>query len=93
MRFRRFLLDEWMNEHQHSEPPIEFDLSPSTGPPWTLRELLALGQRDDQQDELNRLLDTSLVYTPLRGSAPLCEAIAELESVSAGDVQITTGAA
>ncbi len=97
MRFRRFLLDEWMNEHQHSEPPIEFDLSPSTGPPWTLRELLALGQQNDQQNdpqhELNRLLDTSLVYTPLCGSAPLREAIAELECVSATDVQITTGAA
>jgi aspartate/methionine/tyrosine aminotransferase len=89
MRFNRFLLDEWMNEYQHSETPMEFDLSTSTGPVWTLRELLALGE----PDELSRLLDTSLDYTRLQGSAPLCEAIAKLEGVSEEDVQVTTGAA
>jgi aspartate/methionine/tyrosine aminotransferase len=89
MRFNRFLLDEWMNQYQHSEPPMEFDLSTSTGPVWTLRELLALGE----PDELNRLLETSLDYTRLQGSAPLCEAIATLEGVDAADVQVTTGAA
>jgi aspartate/methionine/tyrosine aminotransferase len=89
MRFNRFLLDEWMNEYQHSGTPMEFDLSTSTGPVWTLRELLALGELD----ELNRLLDTSLDYTRLQGSVPLCEEIGKLEGVDVTDVQVTTGAA
>jgi len=89
MRFARFLLDEFMNHYQHSEPPIEFDLAASTGPTWTVRQVLELeeGHRADE------LLDTRLSYMRLEGSRALCEVVAKMEGVDAEDVQITTGAA
>ena len=89
MRFSPFLLDDWLNHYQHSEPPIEYDLAASTGPHWTLRELLALGEKD----ALEELLDTRIAYTRVEGSRALCEAIAEMEGVHPEHVQVTTGAA
>src|ERR1700731_3889617 len=89
MRFSPFLLDDWLNHYQHSEPPIEYDLASSTGPHWTVRELLALGEKN----ALGELLDTNLFYTRVQGSRPLCEAIAEMAGVSPENVQVTTGGA
>lgn len=89
MRFSPFLLDDWLNHYQHSEPPIEYDLAASTGPHWTLRELLGLGEKD----ALEELLGTGIAYTRVEGSRPLCEAIAEMEGVEPEHVQVTTGAA
>lgn len=89
MRFSPFLLDDWLNHYQHSEPPIEFDLASSTGPVWTLRELLGLGEKN----ALEQLLDTDLFYTRVQGSKSLCQAIAEMEGVEPDHVQVTTGAA
>lgn len=89
MRFSPFLLDDWLNHYQHSEPPIEYDLASSTGPHWTLRELLGLGEKN----ALEELLDTHLFYTRVQGSKALCEAIAEMEGVEPEHVQVTTGAA
>jgi aspartate/methionine/tyrosine aminotransferase len=89
MRFAPFLLDHWLNRYQHSEPPIEYDLAASTGPKWTVRELLAL----DGGDRVEELLDTRLEYMRLEGTRALCEAIAEMEGARAEEVQITTGAA
>jgi len=89
MRFSPFLLDDWLNHYQHSEPPIEYDLAASTGPHWTLRELLGIGEKD----ALEELLDTRIAYTRVEGSRPLCEAIAEMEGIEPECVQVTTGAA
>lgn len=89
MRFSTFLLDDWLNQYQYSEPPIEYDLASSTGPHWTLRELLGL----DKEDALEELLDTHLFYTRVQGSRALCEAIAEMEGVHPDHVQVTTGGA
>lgn len=89
MRFAPFLLDQWLNKYQHSEPPIEFDLAASTGPTWTVRELLALESADLRQ----QLLDTPLAYMRLEGTKSLCEAIAQMEGVRPEEIQITTGAA
>jgi hypothetical protein len=89
MRFSPFLLDDWLNSHQHSEPPVEFDLASSTGPYWTLRELLGLGEKN----ALEELLDTRLAYARAAGSRDLLRAIAEMEGVDAEQVQVTTGAA
>lgn len=89
MHFSPFLLDDWLNHYQHSEPPIEYDLAASTGPHWTLQELLALGEKNALED----LLATRLAYTRAAGSRALCEAIAEMEGVGAEDIQVTTGAA
>jgi len=89
MHFAPFLLDEWLNHYQHSEPPIEFDLASSTGPSWTVRQLLGL----EEGDGVEELLDTRLLYMRLEGTRALCAAVAEMEGVGAEDVQITTGAA
>ena len=89
MQIKRFLLDDWLAQKFTAEPPIEFDLGSSTGPVWTLRELLAL--EGDGAGE--RLLDTALSYTPAEGFAPLREEIARMQGVDPETVQIVTGAA
>ena len=67
MRLAPFLLDEWLSANFSADPPIEFDLGSSTGPVWTLRELLALEDEDAQE----RLLNTALSYTHPAGSEEL----------------------
>jgi aspartate/methionine/tyrosine aminotransferase len=88
MKLPPFLLDQWIEQKNSADSSIEFDLGSSTGPVWTLRELLALAP-DDAPD---RLLDTSLVYTSPAGSPELRQAIAALEGVDPDDVQVVTGA-
>jgi hypothetical protein len=73
MKLNPFLLDEWLEQKHSANPPIEFDLGSSTGPIWTLRELLDLGQG------VESLLDTKLFYAPSAGCLELREAIARME--------------
>src|SRR5262249_38937011 len=88
MELPPFLLDRWIEQKHTADPPIEFDLASSTGPVWTLRELLALsGGRD-----IEGLLETRVSYTSAAGSAELRKAIAKLEEVDADEVQVVTGA-
>lgn len=89
MKLSPFLLDQWLDRKNAPDSKIEFDLGSSTGPSWTLRELLAVSG----EDEYERLLDTKLFYTTPAGSLNLREAIAELEGVDPETVQIVTGAA
>jgi aspartate/methionine/tyrosine aminotransferase len=83
-----FLLDRWIEQKQSANPPIEYDLASSTGPVWTLRELLALSDGN----ELDALLDTCVSYTSAAGTLALRTAIATLEGVEADEVQVVTGA-
>jgi aspartate/methionine/tyrosine aminotransferase len=89
MNLRRFLLDEWLDQKFSANAHVEFDLGSSTGPVWTLRELLAVANQSGQQG----LLDTVLTYTSPAGTRELREAIAGLSGVDPGDVQVVTGAA
>src|SRR6185369_211013 len=89
MQLPPFLLDHWLDQKFSADPPIEYDLGSSTGPVWSLRELLALA--GDHATE--PLLDTALSYTTPAGSTELREAIAKLEGVDPGEVQVVTGAA
>ncbi|HLJ49067.1 MAG TPA: pyridoxal phosphate-dependent aminotransferase [Bryobacteraceae bacterium] len=89
MQIRHFLLDEWLGQKLKPNSPIEYDLGSSTGPVWTLRELLALGPGND----LERLLNTKLFYTSASGTLELRQALAEANGVDPDDVQILTGAA
>jgi aspartate/methionine/tyrosine aminotransferase len=82
-----FLLDEWLAQKHDADPPIEFDLGSSTGPVWTLRELLSLS------GDFESLLDTELLYTPSAGTRELRQAIAALEGTDPDCVQVVTGAA
>ena len=88
MQVPPFLLDEWLNEyHFRSEPP-EFDLASSTGPRWTVRDLLGWMSPEDR-----RLVEgTEAVYSPATGSPVLRQTVADLQGVSSQDVQIVTGA-
>jgi aspartate/methionine/tyrosine aminotransferase len=89
MQLKPFLLDEWLSQKFTADPPIEFDLGSSTGPVWTLRELLALEGGDVRE----RLLDTALSYTSPEGTLELREEIARMHGVDPVHVQIVTGAA
>jgi aspartate/methionine/tyrosine aminotransferase len=82
-----FLLDEWLAEKRLGH--VEFDLGSSTGPRWTLRELLALSPQNDIED----LLETGLLYTVAAGTAELREEIACLEGADPDHVLVLTGGA
>jgi aspartate/methionine/tyrosine aminotransferase len=85
MQFKPFLLDAWLDQYEHS---IEFNLAASTGPTWTVNDVLALAD----QETRHRFLNHKLVYGHPAGEDSLREAIAEMEGVSADAVQIVTGA-
>lgn len=85
MQLKPFLLDAWLDQYEHD---IEFNLAASTGPDWTLDEILALADEGTRR----RFLNHKLVYSRPSGSEGLREAIAEMQRVPADDVQIVTGA-
>jgi len=85
MRLKPFLLDIWLDQHEHN---IEFNLGASTGPTWTVKDLLALA--DDETR--HRFLNHKLVYSRPAGADGLREAIAEMQGVPAEAVQVVTGA-
>ncbi len=86
MKLKPFLLDDWLDQYEHD---IEFDLAASTGPKWTLNEILDLAEDETRQ----RFLNHHLVYGRVAGSDGLREAVGEMQDVPAETVQIVTGAA
>lgn len=87
MKLPKFLLDHWLAAHEFADPPIRFNLASSTGPQWTLGELLALGGEAARDIEALKLS-----YAPPQGGARLRERIAAFHGVSAGEVAVMTGA-
>jgi len=85
MQLKPFLLDAWLDQYEHA---IEFNLAASTGPTWTVNDILALA--DDETR--HRFLNHKLVYGRPAGADSLREAIAEMQSVPVEAVQIVTGA-
>jgi aspartate/methionine/tyrosine aminotransferase len=85
MELKPFLLDIWLDAHEHD---IEFNLAASTGPSWSLIEILDLGTEADRESFLNH----KLVYGRPAGSDRLRAAIAEMQGVDFDAVQIVTGA-
>lgn len=85
MHLPPFLLDHWLAKHSFATPPIAYDLASSTGPKWTVADLLALG-------EGTSLEDTVLGYAPSQGSRALREAIGAFLGVDPDWVVVTTGA-
>ncbi|MDQ2857008.1 MAG: pyridoxal phosphate-dependent aminotransferase, partial [Acidobacteriota bacterium] len=83
-----FLLDQWLNEYHFGPKPPEFDLASSTGPHWTLGDVLGLLSAEEHA----ALLGTELVYSSACGNEELRRAIGELQGVTAEQVQIVTGA-
>ena len=85
MQLKPFLLDAWLDQYEHG---IEFNLAASTGPAWTVNDVLGLA--DDATR--HRFLNHKLVYGRPAGADSLREAIAEMQGVPMGAVQIVTGA-
>jgi aspartate/methionine/tyrosine aminotransferase len=85
MRLKPFLLDAWLDQYEHN---IEFNLAASTGPPWTVNDVLALADDETRY----RFLNHKLVYSRPAGADSLREAIAEMQRVPVEAVQIVTGA-
>ncbi len=85
MQLKPFLLDAWLDQYEHG---IEFNLAASTGPTWTVNDILALA--DDETR--HRFLNHKLVYSRPAGADSLREAIAEMQHVPVEAVQIVTGA-
>lgn len=85
MQLKPFLLDVWLDQFEHN---IDFNLAASTGPAWTVNEILALANEETRDQFLNH----KLVYGRPAGADGLREAIAEMEHVPVDTVQIVTGA-
>jgi aspartate/methionine/tyrosine aminotransferase len=85
MQLKPFLLDVWLDQYEHG---IDFNLAASTGPTWTVNDILALA--DDETR--HRFLNHRLVYSRPAGADSLREAIAEMQRVPVEAVQIVTGA-
>jgi len=85
MQLKPFLLDAWIDQYEHD---IEFNLAASTGPTWTVNDILALTDDETRHSFLNH----KLVYGHPAGADTLREAIAEMQSVPVESVQIVTGA-
>jgi aspartate/methionine/tyrosine aminotransferase len=85
MQLKPFLLDMWLDSYEHG---IEFNLAASTGPSWTLNEILSLAQDEERE----RFLNHKVVYSRPAGADGLRSAIAEMHGVEAEAVQVVTGA-
>jgi aspartate/methionine/tyrosine aminotransferase len=85
MQLKPFLLDMWLDEYEHD---IEFNLAASTGPGWTVNELLTLAGEEERQ----RFLNHKVAYGRPAGFGPLRAAIAEMQGVGVECVQVVTGA-
>ena len=87
MKVPPFKLDAWLAAHEFATPPIRYNLASSTGPFWTLAELMGLGGSSPAA-----LGDLTLSYAPPQGSKLLRERIAALHGADAGQVLVMTGA-
>jgi aspartate/methionine/tyrosine aminotransferase len=85
MELKPFLLDMWLDRYEHD---IEFNLAASTGPCWTLNEILSLVGEEERQ----RFLNHNLVYSRPAGAEGLRAAIADMQGVKVDAVQVVTGA-
>ena len=85
MQLKPFLLDMWLAAYEHD---IQFNLASSEGPSWTLNEILSLGREDERE----RFLNHELVYGRPAGADGLRAAIADMQDVDIGAVQVVTGA-
>jgi aspartate/methionine/tyrosine aminotransferase len=85
MQLKPFLLDMWLDTYEHG---IEFNLAASTGPSWTLNEILSFAKDEERE----RFLNHKVVYSRPAGAESLRYAIAEMHGVDADAVQVVTGA-
>jgi aspartate/methionine/tyrosine aminotransferase len=85
MELKPFLLDVWLDTYEHG---IEFNLAASTGPAWTLNEILSLASDEERQLFFNH----KVVYGRPAGADGLRAAIAGMQGVDVDKVQVVNGA-
>src|SRR3954470_18620856 len=85
MQLKPFLLDIWLDRYEHN---IESNLAASTGPVWTLSQILDLAGDAERE----RFLNHNLVYSRPAGADGLRAAIAEMQGVPVDAIQVVTGA-
>jgi aspartate/methionine/tyrosine aminotransferase len=85
MQLKPFLLDMWLDTYEHN---IEYNLGASTGPVWTMQQILDLADEEERQ----RFLNHKVVYSRPVGAEGLRAAIAEMQGVDPDCVQVVTGA-
>lgn len=85
MELKPFLLDMWLDAYEHG---IEFNLASSTGPSWTMNEILSLGSEEERQTFFYH----KIVYSRPAGADGLRTAIAGMQGVDVDSVQVVTGA-
>jgi len=84
MQLPPFLLDHWLEQKFTADPAIEFDLGASTGPVWTLRELLALeGVEKEKTSEAGGFIQ-KLLFDQLGVSSAVASQAAETQAVATG---------
>ncbi|MGH8291034.1 MAG: aminotransferase class I/II-fold pyridoxal phosphate-dependent enzyme [Steroidobacteraceae bacterium] len=88
MQLPPFLLDQWLAAHEFASPPIRYNLASSTGPAWTLSELMTLGDGTITKE----LEEVRLSYAPPEGAKPLRQRIAQIYDADPDWVIVTTGA-
>jgi hypothetical protein len=74
MELKPFLLDIWLDKYEHG---IEFNLAASTGPSWTLNEILSLASDEERLLFFNH----KVVYSRPAGADGLRAAIADMQQV------------
>ena len=84
MELPTFVLDQWLGQNAGR---AKFHLGGSTGPQWTLAELLEL----EGGDALPRLLESGVVYGQAAGRPQLREALAATHGVPAEHVLVVNG--
>src|SRR5262245_36711760 len=89
MNLKPFLLDHWLNHYHFADPPIKYDLASSTGPVWTMQQILDL--MDD--DHRRQLSQARLLYCHASGTTKLRQAISDMHGVEPDDIQVLTGGA
>ncbi|MEQ1950670.1 pyridoxal phosphate-dependent aminotransferase [Mesorhizobium sp. CN2-181] len=85
MNLPPFLLDHWLAAHEFATPPIRYNLAASTGPKWSVDELLALGGGRD-------IGGVKIGYAPPEGGKRVREALGGFLGVDPDWVVVTTGA-
>lgn len=87
MKVPPFKLDAWLAAHDFATPPIRYNLASSTGPSWTLGDLMSLGGGSARD-----LDEVRLSYAPTQGGKLLRERIAAVHGADPDHVLVMTGA-
>jgi hypothetical protein len=61
MQLKPFLLDAWLDQYEHD---INFNLAASTGPTWTVNDILALADDETRHRFLNHNSSTAAPPAP-----------------------------